>query len=213
MAVRVVVSVVVSGSSPVAPLASAGESTADEVFDQNPGFAPGWSTPRLPYVLATRNDDRLTCPDGRRETADVLATPAGVDGAGRIDASAWERRSLGCGFHGERVCGWTAIALDPTGLPDGGGPWLPVRQQTTPAEGKTTVERDYYRIGAVPHRDAAGATSRPACRDSTNWIMTIPSFGRLSPGALRPPTRGTTMARYGGMSLAVGAGKREWRAA
>jgi hypothetical protein len=87
----------------------------------------------------------------------------------------------------EWVYDWTAIALDPTGLPDGWGHWLPVRQQTTPAEGKTTVERAYYRIAAVPHRAAAGAT---------------------------PATRGTTVSRYGCMSLAaVGAGKREWRAA
>ena len=76
----------------------------------------------MPYVLATRNDDLLTCPDGHREQAKVLATLAGVDADGRIDPTAWERRSLGYGAHGERVYDWTAVALDPAGLPDGLGP-------------------------------------------------------------------------------------------
>ena len=90
---------------------------------------------------------------------------------------------------------------------------LPVRQQTTPAEGKTTVERGYYRIAAVSHRDAAVATSRSVSRGSTSWTMTIPSFGRLSGRRSPAPYSRATMARYGGMGLAVGAGKREWRAA
>jgi hypothetical protein len=57
----------------------------------------------------------------------------------------WERRSLGYGAHGERVYDWTAVALDPAELPDGWGHWLLVRQQVEPTEGKTTVERAYYR--------------------------------------------------------------------
>ena len=68
----------------------------------------------MPYVLATRNDDLLTCPDGHREQAKVLATLAGIDADGRIDPTAWERRSLGYGAHGERVYDWTAVALDPS---------------------------------------------------------------------------------------------------
>ena len=80
-------------------------------------------------MLATRNDDLLTCPDGHREQAKVLATLAGIDADGRIDPTAWERRSLGYGAHGERVYDWTAVALDPAGLPDGWGHWLLVRQQ------------------------------------------------------------------------------------
>jgi SRSO17 transposase len=119
--------------------------TADEAFGQNPGLRDWLADHQVPYVLATRNDDLLTCPDGHRETAKVLATLAGVDADGRIDPAAWERRSLGYGAHGERVYDWTAIALDPTGLPEGWGHWLLVRQQTTPSEGKTVPERAYYR--------------------------------------------------------------------
>jgi SRSO17 transposase len=124
--------------------------TADEAFGQNPGLRDWLGAQHVPYVLATRNDDLLVCPDGHREQAKVLATLAGIDGAGRIDPTAWERRSLGYGAHGERVYDWTAIALDPTGLPEGWGHWLLVRQQVEPtadqiAAGKTTPERAYYR--------------------------------------------------------------------
>jgi SRSO17 transposase len=119
--------------------------TADEAFGQNLGLRDWLAERRVPYVLATRNDDLLTCPDGHREQAKVLATLAGIDSAGKIDPDAWERRSLGYGAHGERVYDWTAVALDPAGLPDGWGHWLLVRQQTEPGEGKTTVERAYYR--------------------------------------------------------------------
>ena len=130
--------------------------TADEAFGQNPGLRDWLADHRVPYVLATRNDDLLTCPDGHREQAKVLATLAGIDGDGRIDPAAWERRSLGYGAHGERVYDWTAVALDPTGLPDGWGHWLLVRQQVEPSEGKTVVERAYYRCAgpaATPLRE------------------------------------------------------------
>jgi SRSO17 transposase len=135
--------------------------TADEAFGQNPGLRGWLAEHRVPYVLATRNDDLLTCPDGYREQAKVLATLAGVDADGRIDPTAWERRSLGYGAHGERVYDWTVIALDPTGLPDGWGHWLLVRQQTDPtadqiAAGKTVPERAYYRCAgpaATPLRE------------------------------------------------------------
>jgi len=130
--------------------------TADEAFGQNPGLRDWLADRRVPYVLATRNDDLLTCPDGHREQAKVLATLAGVDGEGRIDPAAWERRSLGYGAHGMRVYDWTAVALDPAGLPDGWGHWLLVRQQVEPSEGKTVVERAYYRCAgpaATPLRE------------------------------------------------------------
>jgi SRSO17 transposase len=124
--------------------------TADEAFGQNPGLRDWLADHQVPYVLATRNDDLLTCPDGHRETAKVLATLAGVDADGRIDPAAWERRSLGYGAHGMRVYDWTAVALDPTGLPHGWDHWLLVRQQVEPtadqiAAGKTAPERAYYR--------------------------------------------------------------------
>ena len=127
--------------------------TADEAFGQNPGLRDWLADHQLPYVLATRNDDLLVCPDGHRAPAKVLATLAGVTADGRLDPAAWERRSLGYGAHGERVYDWTAIALDPTGLPDGWGHWLLVRQQVEPtadqiAAGKSAPERAYYRCAA-----------------------------------------------------------------
>jgi SRSO17 transposase len=130
--------------------------TADEAFGQNPGLRDWLADHEVPYVLATRNDDLLTCPDGHREQAKVLATLAGVAADGRIDPTVWERRSLGYGAHGERVYDWTAVALDPTGLPGGWGHWLLVRQQTTPTEGKSAPERAYYRCAgpaATPLRE------------------------------------------------------------
>src|SRR5690349_18846938 len=132
--------------------------TADEAFGQNPGLRDWLAEHHVPYVLATRNDDLLTCPDGHREQAKVLATLAGVDADGRIDPTSWERRSPGYGAHGERIYDWTAIALDPAGLPDGWGHWLLVRQQVQPtadqiAAGKTAPERAYYRC--------AGPSSTP----------------------------------------------------
>jgi hypothetical protein len=47
--------------------------TADEAFGQNPGLRDWLAGDEMPYVLATRNDDLLTCPDGHREQANVLA--------------------------------------------------------------------------------------------------------------------------------------------
>jgi hypothetical protein len=123
--------------------------TADEAFGQNPGLRDWLAEHRMPHVVATRNDDLLACPDGHRETAKVLTTRVGVhtDGAaaGRIDPGVWERRSLGYGAHGERIYDWTAVRLDPAGLPNGWAHWLLVRQQTTPTDGRAVVERAYYR--------------------------------------------------------------------
>jgi SRSO17 transposase len=118
--------------------------TADEAYGQNPAFR-GWLGAReIPFVLATRNDDLLTSPDGHRQPAKVLATIAGVgeDGAA---GGGWERRSIGPGAHGERDYDWTAVALDTTGLPDGWGHWLLVRRQVQPAEGKKVRELAFYR--------------------------------------------------------------------
>ena len=87
-------------------------------------------------MLATRNDDLLTSPDGHRRQAKVLATLAGVDSDGGRRRRG-NGAAIGPGAHGERDYDWTAVALDPAGLPDGWGHWLLVRRQTEPGEGKT----------------------------------------------------------------------------
>jgi hypothetical protein len=95
--------------------------TADEVYGQNPSFRAWLTTHRMPLVLATRSDDMLTSPDGHRRQAKTLAVPAGYsDGA-----AGWERRAIGPGAHGLREYDWIAVALDPIGLPDDWGHWLP----------------------------------------------------------------------------------------
>lgn len=114
--------------------------TADEAFGQNPVFR-GWLAARaVPFVLATRSEDTLTCPDGRRHQARNLAALAVSD--------AWERRWAGPGAHGERLYDWTVLTLDPAGLTDGlpagWGHWLLVRRQIDPAPGMAS-ELAFYR--------------------------------------------------------------------
>ena len=72
--------------------------TADEVYGQNPSFRDWLAAHQVPSVLATRNDDLLTSPDGHRRQAKTLAVLAGYsDGA-----AGWERRAIGPGAHGLR---------------------------------------------------------------------------------------------------------------
>jgi SRSO17 transposase len=118
--------------------------TADEAYGQNRRFRDWLAARAVPFVLATRSDDLLTCPDGRRHEAKTLAALAGPD--------SWERRSAGAGAHGERLYDWTVLTLDPTGLPAGWGHWLLVRRQITPAPGKDP-ELAFYRC--------AGPTGTP----------------------------------------------------
>jgi SRSO17 transposase len=128
-------------------LTSASWVTADEAYGQNPGFRDWLAEREIPFVLATRNDDMLTSPDGNRRPAKVLATIAGARDPD-TGHDGWERRSIGLGAHGERVYDWTAVALDPDGLPAGWGHWLLVRRQTTAPEGKTVRELAFYRCAA-----------------------------------------------------------------
>jgi SRSO17 transposase len=125
--------------------------TADEAYGQNPTFRAWLAGREVPFVLATRSDDVLTSPDGHRRQAKVLASIAGTGVGG-----GWERRSIGPGAHGERVYDWTAVRLDPGGLPAGWGHWLLVRRQTDPAPGKTRKELAFYRCAgpaATPLRE------------------------------------------------------------
>jgi SRSO17 transposase len=110
--------------------------TADEAYGQNRGFRDWLIEHRVPFVLATRSDDLLTCPDGRRHEAKALVTLAG--------AHTWERRSAGPGAHGDRLYDWTVLALDTTGMPTQWGHWLLVRRQLNPVPGKDP-ELAFYR--------------------------------------------------------------------
>jgi hypothetical protein len=126
--------------------------TADEAYGQNPAVRDWLAARQIPFVLATRNDDVLTSPDGHRRPAKVLATLAGI-GADGTAGGGWERRSVGPGAHGEREYDWTAVMLDNTGLPERWGHWLLVRRQVRPAEGKT------MRDGVLPLRRPGGHTA------------------------------------------------------
>ena len=114
--------------------------SADEAFGQNRAFRTWLARREVPFVLATRSDDMLVCPDGRRHQAKNLV---GLAGSG-----AWERRSAGLGAHGERLYDWAVLALDatakPEGLPAGWSHWLLVRRQIDPPPGKDP-ELAFYR--------------------------------------------------------------------
>lgn len=71
--------------------------TADEAYGQNPTFRSWLADPGVPFVLATRNDDVLTSPDGHRRQAKVLATLAGTGERG-----GWERRARRAGLRLDR---------------------------------------------------------------------------------------------------------------
>ena len=106
----------------------------------NRAFRTWLAAREVPFVLATRSDDTLSCPDGRRHQAKNLIALSG-DGV-------WERRSAGPAAHGERLYDWAVIALDPTAkndaLPAKWGHWLLVRRQVGPAPGKV-AELAFYR--------------------------------------------------------------------
>lgn len=118
--------------------------TADEAYGQHRGFRDWLAARAVPYVLATRSDDLLTCPDGHRCEARALAAVAAEQG--------WERRSAGAGAHGERLYDWRVLALHAAGLPDRWGHWLLVRRAISAEPGKDP-ELAFYRC--------AGPTATP----------------------------------------------------
>ena len=103
--------------------------SADEAYDQNRGFREWLAAHTVPFVLATRGDNLLSCPDGRRHEAKALAGLAGP--------RAWERRSAGAGAQGERLYDWAVVVLDSPGLAERWGHWLLVRRQITPPPGRS----------------------------------------------------------------------------
>ncbi len=109
--------------------------TADEAYGQNRAFRDWLSAHGVPFVLATRSDDPLSCPGGRRRLARSLAS--------EIPTGAWERRSAGDGAHGPRFYDWSTVTLDTAELPDGWGHWLLIRRQITTEA--TPPELAFYR--------------------------------------------------------------------
>ncbi|WP_371856842.1 IS701 family transposase [Gandjariella thermophila] len=124
----------------------AGWVTADEEFGQNPAFRKGLLARRMPFVLATRCDDRLPCPDRRRRQAKTVAAV--------VPAAAWERRSAGDGARGQRLYDWSLVELDPAGLPAGWAHRLLLRRATRPND-KGEYEVAYYRCAAPAHTSFA----------------------------------------------------------
>jgi len=117
----------------------AGWVTADEAYGQNRALRDWLAAREVPFVLATRSDDLLTCLDGRRHEAKALAA--------LTSDTAWERRSAGAGAHGQRLYDWTILALDPAELPDGWAHWLLVRRQINPLPGKDPELAFYHCAG------------------------------------------------------------------
>ena len=143
--------------------------TADEAFGQNPGLRDWLADHRVPYVLATRNDDLLTCPDGHRERRRCWPpSPASTPPAGstrpRGSGAAWATARTANGSTTGPRSRWTR-----PGCPTGWGHWLLVRQQVEPTqtEGKTTPERAYYRC-AGPARTPLRELIRVA---GTRWAI------------------------------------------
>lgn len=99
-------------------------------------------------MLATRSDEVLTCPDGRRHEAQTLAALTGPTPGS--DARLVRARPA----NGSTPK--TMLPVDPAGLPDGGRHWLLVRRQitlppqTTP--GKDPKPACYHSAGPTPTR-------------------------------------------------------------
>ncbi|HKR52390.1 MAG TPA: hypothetical protein VJT72_23005 [Pseudonocardiaceae bacterium] len=96
-------------------------------------------------MLATRNDDTLPLPGGRRRLARSLAT--------EVLPGARERRSAGPGTHGLRLYDWATIELAPAGMPPGWAQWLLIRRQITPTG--TVPELAFYRCAEPATTTAA----------------------------------------------------------
>jgi hypothetical protein len=123
----------------------AGWVTADEAFGQNRVFR-GWLAARcVPFVLATRSDDTLTCPDGASSSG---AQPRCAGRLGRV-GTPLGRAGRAC----QRLYDWTVLTLDPAGLidglPAGWGHWLLVRRQIDPPPGTAPALAFYRCAGPV----------------------------------------------------------------
>jgi hypothetical protein len=109
---------------------------------------------RIPFVLATRNDDMLTSPDGHRRQAKVLAAIAGARDPD-TGAAGWERRSIGAGAHGERVYDWTASSSTPSECQPGGGTGCWSDARPDPARARRCA-----RLQSTHHRRKRGIRSQ-----------------------------------------------------
>lgn len=95
--------------------------TADEAYGQNRALRRWLEHHRLSYVMATRRDDLLMLPDGRRHQARTLLS--------QVPACCWEPRSAGGGAHGQHLYDWAWMALAAPGTP-GWSAWLLIRRST-----------------------------------------------------------------------------------
>jgi SRSO17 transposase len=104
----------------------AGWVTADEVYGNSPALR-GWLEDRqLPYVLAVKGTEPLASPSGPPVPAARLA--------GQVPPACWLRISAGLGAKGRRWYGWSRLALDSAGAPEGWARWLLLRRSLRTGE-------------------------------------------------------------------------------
>jgi SRSO17 transposase len=107
--------------------------TADKTYGSRRPFRRWLADRRLPFVLATSNDDLVTNASGRYQQAKGLASLAL---AGKVPVSdGWQRSSIAAGPYRGELFDWAAIELATDRLPDQWGHWLLIRQQAQPDAG------------------------------------------------------------------------------
>lgn len=77
--------------------------TADEAYGQNPGLRRWLEESDVPYVMATRKDQKVA--------AGLFTTSRVEQMIATVPAGAWKRRSCGDGAHGPRVYDWVAVPI------------------------------------------------------------------------------------------------------
>ncbi len=116
--------------------------TADEAYGQNRGFPDWLAGHKVPFVLATRSDDLLSCTDGQRYEAKNLVA--------RVRPCSWGQRSAGPGAHGNGSTTGLSQSLIPLVFPRIGGTGCWCDASSTPRRARnpswrSTAARDRLR--------------------------------------------------------------------
>ena len=141
--------------------------TADKTYGSRRPFRRWLADRRLPFVLATGNDDLLINTGGQRQQAKVLATLAL---AGEVPVSdGWQRSSIAAGPYRGKLFDWAAIELATDQLPHQWGHWLLIRQQTEPDIGTHHRKLACYRCAGP----AATTTAELIRVAGTRWTSEV----------------------------------------